>query len=160
MQAKVSLRVPYRLDVLCLQDTRHTEKDVPFKDLLPSGTEIRHSPLPSGGSGRRIGGQLIIISPKWNNRFQKEQDGTWDPHGTLPHGSNTTNSNPQHLLATKRNHSEAVDPSDCRHEPEVGSPWLKMVEWLKKHRPNCKVQSLGIHTDHSQPMGICTRVQN
>ena len=42
----------------------------------------------------------------------------------------------------KRNHSEAVDPSDCRHEPEVGSPWLKMVEWLKKHRPNCKYSPL------------------
>jgi hypothetical protein len=59
----------YRLDVLCLQDTHHTEKDLPFintliKDLLPSGTEIRHSPLPSEGSGRKIGGQLIIISLK------------------------------------------------------------------------------------------------
>jgi hypothetical protein len=38
----------YRLDVLCLQDTRQLEKDVPFiksliKDLLPSGTEVHHA---------------------------------------------------------------------------------------------------------------------
>jgi hypothetical protein len=37
-----------------------------IKDLLLSGTEICHSPLPSGGSGCRISGQLIIISPKWS----------------------------------------------------------------------------------------------
>ena len=60
----------YRLDVLCLQDTRQLEKDVPFinsliKDLLPSGTEVRHAPLPAY-SGRRVGGQIIIISPKWS----------------------------------------------------------------------------------------------
>ena len=38
----------YCLDVQCLQDTRHTENDVPFintviNDLPQSGTEIRHS---------------------------------------------------------------------------------------------------------------------
>ena len=73
----------YRLVVLCLQDTRHTKKDVPFintliKDLLSSGTKICHSPLPSGGSGREIGGQLIIISPKWSASiadFKKNETG-------------------------------------------------------------------------------------
>ena len=72
----------YRLDVLCLQDTRQLEKDVPFinsliKDLLPSGTEIRHAPLQSY-SGRRVGGQIIIISPKWSasiTDFKKDETG-------------------------------------------------------------------------------------
>ena len=140
----------YRLDVLCLQDTRHTEKDVPFintliKDLLPSGTEIRHTPLPSGGSGRRIGGQLIIISPKWSasiTDFKKDETGLGILTGLYLMGRTQRILILSTYWPQKRNHSEAVDPSDCRHEPEVGSPWLKMVEWLKKHRPNCKYSPL------------------
>ena len=47
----------YKLDVLCLQDTRQVEKVIMFinkiiKDLLPGGTEVRHAPLPTSGSGR------------------------------------------------------------------------------------------------------------
>jgi hypothetical protein len=98
-------------------------------------------PTPVGGSGCSIGGQLIIIIPKWSasiTDFKKDETG-FEIHTGLYLMSRT-----QRIIILitywpqNRNHSEAVDSSDCCHEPEVDSPWLKMVEWLKKHRPNCK----------------------
>ena len=59
-----------RMDVLVLTDTRLLETETSFvtqqiQSFLPSGTQIRHAPIGSG-KGTRIGGQLIIISPKWS----------------------------------------------------------------------------------------------
>ena len=106
---------------------------------------LAHSPLPSGGSGRKIGGQLIIISPKWSasiTDFKKDETGLGILTGLYLMGRTQRILILSTYWPQKRNHSEAVDPFDCRHEPEVGSPWLKMVEWLKKHRPNCKYSPL------------------
>jgi hypothetical protein len=140
---------------------------VPFintliEDLLPSGTKIRHSPLPSGGSGRRIGGQFVIIRPKWSAStadFNKDETRLGILTGLYFMGRTQRNLILSTYWPQKRKHSEAVDSADCRYESEVGSPWLKMVEWLKKHRPNCKYSPLEyIQTTLNRWACICTRV--
>ena len=135
----------YRLDVLCLQDTRQLEKDVPFinsliKDLLPSGTEIRHAPLQSY-SGRRVGGQIIIISPKWSasiTDFKKDETGLGVLTGLYLLGR----SQRILILSTYWPQIRHTEPNDGAQDTEPGSPWIRISEWLRTHRPNCKYTPL------------------
>ena len=138
----------FRLDVLCLQDTRQTEQEAPFitkiiKDLLPAGTEVRHAPLSSLGQGKRIGGQINIISPKWSSSicdFRKDPTGFGVLTGLYLQGRT------QRLLIMstywpqRRRESESSAPTG--EDSALQAPWLKLEDWIQTHRPYCKYDPL------------------